>query len=574
MIPFHQTQGVRTALVLLLALFSGLQAIGRQTPARESMVVAAHPLASQAGTAVLEEGGNAIDAGICALLVLNVVEPQASGLGGGGFATLALPGGEIECLDFRETAPAGLDASEYNDPADSLGMKRLTGGTVVGTPGTPSGLAALYARHGSLPLSRLFAPAVDLARNGFPASATLAALVAERADSFLADSLLGELFLVDGFPPMEGDILYNRPLANLLEGLATNGLEAFPELTGEAMVEAVQAAGGWLRLEDIQDYRPIWREPLRKSWKNLELIGPPPPATGALAVIQTLGILQELDLAGISEAARIHVMAEAMKQAMRDKGKRAADPAFHATPVDSMLSPEYARSVLAQIYPDAIHHSWPPLGSGPVWQTASPTDHGNTTHLSVWDSDGRVLSLTQSLNYFFGAGLTANGLLLNNQLADFTFDPGSLNWPEPGKRPRSSMAPMILLEEGEPVLCIGTPGGSRIVSAMIEILVNRLVLELPLDQAIDAPRFHPQGSLLVLEPRFEQSTMEELEAIGYRLYPMKPYDSYFGGAHGIARLHGPLVFKGGGGVRPPGVIMLRGAADARRDGAVSQGPTR
>ncbi len=574
MIQFHITHRLMSPILLLLALFSGLQAMGRQEPARESMVVAAHPLASQAGAAVLEEGGNAIDAGICALMVLNVVEPQASGLGGGGFATLALPGGEIECLDFRETAPADLDAEAYKDPADSLGLKRQIGGTVVGTPGTPSGLAALYARHGSLPLERLFAPAIDLARGGYPASATLAALVADRADSFLADSLMGELFLVDGFPPMEGDILFNRPLADMLEGLAAQGLEAFPNLAGQAIAQAVQADGGWLTLEDMQAYKPIWREPLRRHWKNLELIGPPPPATGALAVIQTLGILQELDLAGMSEGARIHLMAEAMKQAMRDKGKRAADPAFHATPVDSMLAPEYARSVLAQIYPDAIHHSWPPLGSEPVWQSASPTDHGNTTHLSVWDSDGRVLSLTQSLNYFFGAGLTANGLLLNNQLADFTFDPASLNWPEPGKRPRSSMAPMILLEEGEPVLCIGTPGGSRIVSAMIEILINRLELDLPLDQAIDAPRFHPQGSLLVIEPRFDPATMEELEAIGYRLYPMKPYDSYFGGAHGIARLHGPLVFKGGGGVRPPGAIMLRGAADARRDGAVSQGPTR
>lgn len=577
--PTHRPAAALSNLVILLlvCLFpaSGLLAMGAEaSPARpgDAVVVAAHPLASNAGLDVLRKGGNAADAAIAALMVLNVVEPHASGLGGGGFAVIQDPHSGLAVLDFREVAPAGIDPAAYFDPADSLQAAQQHGGTTIGVPGSPAGLAMLHERYGSLPLSELLQPAIRLARDGYPVSATLSTLIAERVDLFLSDSSWSELFLVDGFPPMEGEILHNPGLAALLERLATGGLAAFYPLLATELSSTIIAAGGWVEPRDLLEYEALWRDPLVHDWKGRRLVGPPPPATGALAVMQCLGILEELDLEAMPEAQRMHVMAEAMKQAMRDKGKRAGDPAFSATPTDSLLDRDYARRVLAQIHPDAIHHSWPPLGSRPVWQDEHdpPRDHGNTTHLSVWDAQGQVISLTQSINHFFGAGVQHEGLLLNNQLSDFTFIEGSLNDPQAGKRPRSSMAPMILLQEDEAVLCLGTPGGPRIVSAMIEILVSHIDLGMPIQQAIEAPRFHPLGSTLVLEPRFAPETMSALEDIGYRPYPLKAFDTYFGGAHGIQRRHGPAVFRGGGGVKPPPFIELMGGADPRRDGTVAR----
>jgi len=282
-----------------------------------------------------------------------------------------------------------------------------------------------------------------------------------------------------------------------------------------------------------------------------------------------LKILEPLDLAAWDEPARLHVMAEALRKALRDRSARCGDPAFVANPVDSLLDEGLARAVLARIHPDGIHAVWPALGSRAVWSEPapgevepleaspghSPRDKGNTTHISAWDAEGRVVSLTQSINYFFGAGVVADGILLNNQVDDFSWDAESPNSPLPGKRPRSSMAPLIVRREGRPVLCLGTPGGLRIPSTMAEILVHHLQRGLPLQEAVDAPRMYPAGTTLVVEPRLEPDTGPALERIGYRIHPMGPMDPFFGGAHGIA-----------GHWNADGSLVLDGAADPRRDG--------
>lgn len=541
----------------------------------EAAIVCAHPLAAEAGRAVLEAGGTAADAAVAALLVLNVVEPHASGLGGGGFLTMWSPEAGLQTLDFRELAPAGLRPEAFDDPADTLRTARVEGGTSVGVPGTPAGLAWLLAEHGRLPLAELAAPAIALAESGYPVSATLAGLVAERADLFLGEPELGGLFLVDGLPPMEGDTLRNPGLGRWLRVVAADGLESvYRGPLAARLAAAVQAGGGWIDEADLAGYEAVEREPLLADYRGWTFAGPPPPATGALALLETLQILEPLDLEGLSEARRVHVLAEAMKKAMRDRAVRCADPAFAACPLDSLLDEGYARSVLAGIHWDGIHDTWPPLGSVPVHdpeESWPATDSGNTTHLVVWDAEGRAISLTQSINHFFGAALPVDGLLLNDEIDDFTWDrPESLNRPEPGKRPRSSMSPILALKDGEPVLALGTPGGARIVSAMIEIVVNHVDLGLPLAEAIDAPRFHPLGSTLVVEPRFSPETMAALEETGYRLYPLKPYDLYFGGAHGILRLDGPAATRGGPGLKGAPVVRLSGGADPRRDGAVAR----
>jgi len=530
-------------------------ALGEVPLSGTGAVVAAHPLAARAGAEVLEEGGGAADAALCALMVLGVVEPQASGLGGGGFALIHGADGRAEVIDFRETAPAGLVLEVFFDPADSLGLARTHRGSAVAVPGTPMGLALLWERHGGLPLPRLLEPAIRLAEDGYPVSRMLAGLIQEQAETILGSPALSELFLVDGFPPAEGDTLYNPALGAVLRKLTERGLRAFYELEAPAVSEAVRAAGGWIGPEDLSSYRALIREPLRSTYRGLVLMGPPPPATGPVAVMECLNIIEALDPASLDEPARIHLLAEALKKALRDRGKRCGDPAFHASPLDSLLDKDLARRILERIHPDALHHNWPPLGSRPLWPPES--DQGNTTHLCVSDGRGTVISLTQSINYFFGAGLPCNGYLLNNQMADFTFLEGSLNLPEPGKRPRSSMAPLILLEGDRPLLCLGTPGGQRIISATVQILVGHLDLGLPLQGAIEAPRFHPLGATLVMEPRFSESALAALDRIGYRSYPLKPMDLYFGGAHGIRFHHEGRIECG---------------VDPRRDGAASLAP--
>ncbi len=523
-------------------------------PLQGSMIVAAHPLAAQAGADVLAEGGNAADAAVCALAVLNVVEPHASGLGGGGFALVHDENGDV-VIDFRETAPQGVNVDVFFDPADTLHLASTSKGTAVAVPGTPMGLAMLWQRYGSLELPRLLAPAIKLAENGYPVSQDLSELIQERAGAMMEDPVLNPLFLKDGFPPMVGDTLYNPELGALYRTLADSGLDYFYILLADKISETVRRAEGWITPEDVLTYEAVIREPIKSTYHDLTLVGPPPPATGALAVMETLNILEPLDLTSYTEAERVHLFCEAMKKAMRDRGKRVADPmrqSYDAV-IDSLLDKEMAQQWLSQIHLDAIHHSWAPLGSQPMFP---PMDHGNTTHLSVWDANGMVISLTQSINHFFGTGLVVNGFLLNNQMDDFTFEEGSLNLPVPGKRPRSSMAPMILLRGNEPVLCLGTPGGIRIPAAVSQILINHLDLGQNLQAAVDAPRVYPIGATLVLEPRFRAETMAGLEDIGYRPYALGPYDRYFGGAHGIQRLRdGRLV--GGADPRRNGIAVYK-----------------
>jgi gamma-glutamyltranspeptidase / glutathione hydrolase len=524
----------------------------------DGMVVAAHPLATKAGVEILKQGGNAADATVAALMVLNVVEPHASGLGGGGFATIKPADQDAVILDFREVAPAGMISEKYFDPADTLGLAKHHGGSAVGVPGTAAGLAMLHKEYGSLPLKTLLEPAIKLAEKGYPVSATLANLIQERIDMFMEDAELGSLFLKDGFPPMEGETLYNPELAKVLKSLSKHGLTSFYKKQASDISRKVQASGGWICKQDLKDYKVISRSPLKSTYRGFELLGPPPPATGPLAVLECLNIIEAVDIKSLAEADRIHLLAEAMKKAYRDRGKRAADPAFYPTPIDSLLDKDLAKEVLAQIHPDAIHHSWPPLGSSPMWKSqansvekiAVPMDHGNTTHISIIDEDGMIISLTQSINHFFGAGVAVNGYLLNNQMDDFTFIEGSLNYPTPGKKPRSSMAPMIVTKDSQPVICLGTPGGTRIISATIEILVNHIDLGMPIQQAIDAPRFHPLGATMVIENRLDPVIQEELAGKGYRIYPMGEYDRYFGGAHAISLLGD----------------TMSGGADPRRDG--------
>ncbi len=520
--------------------------------ADSGMVVAAHPLAAEAGVSVLRDGGNAIDAAIATLFVLNVVEPHASGLGGGGFALVRMADGDAKVVDYRDRAPRSIDTAFYYDPLDTLKRMRH-GGTSVCVPGAASGWAELFDGWATMPLGRLTRDAIKYAEEGFPVSPGLASMIASYTEGlFSQDSLLAGIFLRDGAPLIAGDTLRQANLAATFRGLTTRGLRSFYRgPVAESIVEAVRADSGTMSLEDLEFYRADVVEPIRGKFQSYDLLTVPPPSMGGPALIEALNLVQLTDATktGMGTPETIHLVAQCIQQAYADAEARVGDPHLVKTNWREMLTPEFAAKAMSGISLDAK----------PAPRTAvapSVVNIGNTTHLVVADRSGNVISITQSINYFFGAGVMAGntGILLNNQMADFGAMPDTLNIIRPKARPRSNMTPLIVLANDLPLLIVGTPGASRITSTVAQITLNVLVGRMDLNAAVDFPRFFPIGEHLVLETRFTKPTVEWLHKKGYQLHLNPgPYNQYFGGAHAIA------ISRNTG--------KMLGAADKRRGGA-------
>lgn len=515
---------------------------------QSGMVVAAHPLAAEVGVKVLEEGGNAVDAAIATLLALNVVEPYASGLGGGGFALVWFSGQPPRVIIYRERAPADLDISFYYDPADSL--KRLRkGATSVAVPGAPLGYAELYARWGSLPLERLVNPAIELAEKGFPLDPLLARLIQDYLPLLASDSLLSATFLKEGLPPSPGDTLHQPLLAQTLRQIAREGFSAFyyGDL-GEEVVASIKRRGGSLSEADLRQYRVLVTEPLTIHWRGYQVFTVPPPSMGGLALLEAL---QLADLVQVSrfpynDPRFIHLLSQCIAQGMTDAGALVQDPAYMKGSPLHLLHQERL-SHLAR----TISLEGKAKGRAPMLLEHYPNP-GNTTHLVIADRWGNVVSITQSINYFFGAGVMAGstGIILNNQMADFDAPPDTINLVQPRKMPRSFMAPVIVAQNGRPLLVLGTPGGSRIPSTLTQILTYRLMVGMDLVSSVDANRFYPSGTNLILENRIPLESLKKLRRLGYTLHLAPPFHLYFGGAHALEW----------------GDHSLMGAADRRRKG--------
>ncbi|MCF7811140.1 gamma-glutamyltransferase [bacterium] len=544
------------------------------------MVVAAHPLAAEAGIAVLKDGGNAVDAALASLFMLNVVEPHASGLGGGGFALVRMADQDAKVVVYRERAPKEIDPSFYSDPLDSLQLRLHQGATSVCVPGAAAGWAEMFDNWATLPLERLARDAIDAAENGFLVDPTLSGQMTNNFDKLSADKLLANTFLKTldlGFEPDSsadpdsldqpvylpydvGDTLRQPELAATLRLIVQNGLRSFYRYPiGEAVVNAVNAGGGVMTLEDLEFYSAEITDPVKGSYSGYDILSIPPPSRGGVALIEALNLFEYTNATqfGLGDPRSIHLTSQCLQQAYTDARFMVSDPAVMKTNWRQMLTKEHTENAADGISIDAI-----PRVRFPV-QKADKKDHGNTTHLVVVDKDGNIVSLTQSINYFFGAGVMAGntGLLLNNQMADFTLPPteesplpvDTLNYLTGRKRPRSNMTPLIMLKDGQPVLVVGTPGGSRIVAAMVQIVVNMVDYDLDISAAIDYPRYFPVMEHLVLENRIDIKTLKALKKIGYELHPTGPYSTYFGGAHGITL--------------PPLCDKISGAADKRRGGA-------
>jgi gamma-glutamyltranspeptidase/glutathione hydrolase len=532
--------------------------------AHNGMVVAQESRAARIGVEILDRGGNAVDAAVAVGFALAVTYPRAGNIGGGGFMVIHLAKGNRDTsIDYRETAPAAatptmfLDDNGAPDPA-----KSRDSGLAVGVPGTVAGLALAEQKYGSgkFTLADLMQPAVELAHNGFPVEDDLAdALPAARARLARFPST-ASIFLDGGEPPKEGDRLIQPDLADTLQAIADKGPRAF--YTGriaEQIADAVRQAGGIMTADDLAHYKAIERPIVRGSYRGYDVVSMPPPSSGGVALIEMLNILEGYDLGKLARADALHDMIEAMKRAYADRAVSMGDPDFVQMPIARLLSKPYAAGLRATI----AERATPAADIRPG--KPAPAEGRNTTHFSVIDRDGNAVANTYTLNFSFGLGLVADGtgVLLNNELDDFTAKPGAANayglvgfdanLPGPNKRPLSSMTPTIVLKDGKPFLVTGSPGGSRIITAVLQVIVNAVDFHMPIDAAVSAPRLHHQWEPdeTFVEPGFDAALLAALQARGYKIVPTAPHTD----ANSIE-------------VTPDGYI---GAADARTRGAIAAG---
>lgn len=531
--------------------------------AKSHMIVAANPLAAEAGATVLVNGGSAADAAIAALLVLNVVEPQSSGIGGGAFALIHTPDGPIS-LDARETAPAGASPGMFlRNGAPMPWREAVATGGSIGVPGLVRLMEEMHRRHGKLEWASLFRPAIALARDGFPVSPRLAELVS-RYGARLDGSEAGDLLRPRGEPLSEGALLRQPELADTLERIASGGADAFYSgPVAQAIVDAVAAGPtpGTLSLEDLSGYRVIERAPVCHPFFHTRVCGMGPPSSGATTVGQILMLLDGQISHELSphDALVWHLFAEASRLAYADRAAYLADSDFVPVPVRGLLEPSYIaeRGRLIdreKAAPGKADAGQPPWREGRLYAPDTSPGSPGTTHLSVVDSDGLAISLTASIETAFGSGRMAAGFLLNNQLTDFSFAPVGDGRPianavAPRKRPRSSMAPTIVYRGTEPMILTGSPGGSRIPEYVAQNLLAIVVFGMDPGKAAALPHVSQRnGASVRVDPEMPARIVETLKSLGHEV----EVGAMNSGVHTIV-------------IAPDGTLI--GGVDPRREGA-------
>ncbi|MDG1387380.1 MAG: gamma-glutamyltransferase [Halioglobus sp.] len=477
---------------------------------------------AEVAQAVLMDGGNAVDAAIAATFMLAVTLPDAGNIGGGGFMT-AYMDDEAVFLDFRERAPAKAYRDMFLDEGGNFQQRlSLVGGKASGVPGTVRGMQEAHSRYGTLPWRRLLAPAIGIARDGFAVSETIFELAVEK----IAEDA-GETNFHRYFGRMrKGEIFKQAELATTLELLAQDPDAFYSGVPARQLVAQMEATGGQISLSDLETYKAVWREPLRDNWREFEVLSAPPPSSGGFALVQLLKLREFSDqyFSGLwhNEARYVHLMAELEKRVYADRAEYLGDPDYVAVPMDKLLEDDYLRARASSVNPEAI---------SPIETVSAGLESTETTHFSIIDAEGNAVSLTTTLNWDFGSGVVVEGagFLLNNQMDDFSAKVGvpnkfgvvgnDRNAIVPGKRMLSSMSPTILLRDGEPALVIGTSGGSTIITTVFQVILNMQDFDMPLQEAVDALRFHhqlPQALLIRHDQReVPVATRKGLEKLGY-----------------------------------------------------------
>lgn len=505
------------------------------------VVASDHPLASAAGAAVLKKGGNAFDAAIVTSLMLSVVRPHSTGIGGGGFMVLRDSKGRARVLDYREVAPAKAHRDMYLDSqGQPLPEISTTGYKAVAVPGLLAGLDAIHRAYGSRPLAELLQPAIDAAEKGFAVDAHLAhAMQVLHQRGARAD--LKALFFERGQPRQIGDLQRNPLLAQTLRTVAREGVKAFYSgAVAQKIAAAMQAEGGLITAADLQNYQPTWREPLKGSYRGYEILTMPPPSSGGTALLTVLNLLEPYALgwnsSGYGSSQHTHLLAEALKHAFSDRAHYLGDPGFVDVPTARLISKAHAAALRPQLQAaqwQTLSREQYGLKGLEAFQTplAAPSSDGGTTHFAIMDRFGNVVSATETINTYFGAQVVipGTGLVMNNEMDDFSKSPGvpnafgligtEANAIAPGKKPLSSMTPTIVLKDGQPLLAVGASGGPRIITGTLQTLMNVIDFGMNVNEAVSAPRIHHQWvpETLYIERDMPLDVREALQRRGHTL---------------------------------------------------------
>lgn len=500
--------------------------------ARNGMVVAQEKIAASIGRDVLARGGNAVDAAVATGFAMAVTYPRAGNIGGGGFMMIHLAATKEDiAIDYRETAPAAATRDMFLDADGKPDAKKSRESALgIGVPGTVAGLSLALEKYGSgkFKLADLLAPAIKLARDGFILADDSADTLPDYRDRLAKWPASAKIFLrADGTSLRQDDKLIQADLAATLEAVASQGPQGFYQgAVAEKLAKGIQDAGGIITADDLKNYQPTIRTPVRGTYRGYDIISMPQPSSGGTVLLETLNILEGYNLRAMSAASpsALHVEIEAMKRAYADRARYLGDPAFVNAPISQLIAKDYAAKQRATI----------DMNKATPWNDSvlsPPREGSNTTHFSVADQFGNAVSNTYTLNFSYGMGLVAEGtgVLLNNELDDFTAAPGAsnayglvgfeANLPGPGKRPLSSMTPTIVLKDGKPVLVTGSPGGSRIISTVMQVIVNALDFDMNIAAAVAAPRLHHQWlpDEVRIERGFPAETLDALRAKGHTI---------------------------------------------------------
>ncbi|WP_415715089.1 gamma-glutamyltransferase [Roseibium sp.] len=536
--------------------------------APNGMVASQEAVATKVGVEILKKGGNAVEAAIATGFALAVTLPRAGNLGGGGFMMIHMAdSGETEALDYREMAPAAAFKDMFlDDEGNPDKQKSRYSGLAIGVPGTVAGFEAAFEKYasGNLTWPDLVAPAIDLAENGITVTPSLSAALTSAAPRLTWDPATAAIFYRQGIvPPAPGEILKQQDLASTLRLIAEQGAKGFYQGPVAQKISAkVQAAGGGMTTEDLANYKPVWRTAVTGDYRGYEIASMPPPSSGGIHIVQILNMLETypLDEFGPNSADTIHVMAEAMRRAYADRSKFLGDPDFVEIPAKGLTSEDYAAELVETISVERATASEEIRPGVP-----QPYESNETTHYSVVDKDGNAVSNTYTLNFSYGVGLTADGtgVLLNNELDDFSAKPGvpnaygliggTANAVEGGKRPLSSMSPTLVFKDGAFYMATGSPGGSRIITTTLQIILNVVDHGMNIAEATAATRIHNQWlpDEIRIEEGLSPDTIALLEQRGHTLV----VKNAMGSTQSIMSIDG----------------ILAGASDPRRPGALTEG---
>lgn len=559
---------VRLAIVLILICALSRVRGNQPVYARKAMVVAQEPLAADIGLAVLNSGGNAVDAAVAVGFALSVTYPFAGNIGGGGFMLVRMADGHTKFIDFRERAPAKASRDMYLDANGTPTRDSLDGWRAAGVPGTVRGLElarTMFGKTNAISWKKLLQPAIDLASKGFPIShAQMESFRGSAKHLSQANSPDSKRIFLKNGSFYEWQETFRQPeLANTLERIAKYGARDFYEgRTAQMIADAMQKHGGLITMEDLRNYKAVVREPLRGNYRGYDIVTAPLPSSGGVCVLQMLGMLNDTgyETNGAGSAESYHYLADVMRFSFADRNKYLGDPDFVKAPIAMLTSADYLKARQARIVPAKA------IQASEIEAASEARKEGSeTTHFNVVDEEGNVVAVTYTLNDGYGSGVTVPGagFLLNDEMDDFTaklgaantygLAQGPANLIEPGKRPLSSMTPTIILKNGKPFLVLGAPGGSRIITAVLQVMLNVLDFHMNIQDAIDFPRVHAQWSAnrLEVERGVSPDTIALLRKMGYEIQSGNPPI--------IARVEAILMSNG----------WLQGGHDTRGIGRVS-----